>query len=107
MTYSPCIFALKRSNMKLSNVSNQYISTDNRFLWEFTQNLKSGDINCINGSKEKSVMEVFYKLIKAFSKGRTPVGYLVDRKQYGRQNLYLRYDYVSQSKPLRNCYEII
>ena len=105
MADSPCIFALKIS-MELSNVSNQYISTDNRSLWEFTQNLWSGDINCMNGSKEKTVMEVFYKLIKAFSKNRTPVGYLVSRKQYGRQNLYLRYDYVSQSKALSSFEEI-
>ncbi len=92
--------------MELSNVSNQYISADNRSLWKFTQNLTAGNVNCINGSKEKTVMEVFYKLIKAFSENRTPVGYLVTRKQYGRQNLYLRYDYVSQSKPLSSFEEI-
>jgi hypothetical protein len=65
-----------------------------------------GDINCINGSKEKNVLEVFYKLIKAYSKERIPIAYLVASKQHGKQNLYLRYDYVSQSKPLTSLEEI-
>lgn len=91
--------------MKLTSVSNQYVSTDNRPLWEFTQNLNSGDINCIIGNKEKKVMETFYKLIKVFSKERN-VGYLVSKKQYGRQNLYLSYDNISQSKPLNSFAEI-
>lgn len=85
--------------MKLTSIGNQYNPKDNRFLWEFTQNLNPGDINCIIGNKERKVMEVFYKLINAFSKDQN-VGYLVATRQYGKQNLYLRYDNVSQSKPL-------
>jgi len=92
--------------MELLNVSNRYNPIDNRSLWEFTQNLSSGDINCINGSKEKTVMELFYKLIKAFSNNETPVGYLVTKRQYGRQNLYLRYYYVSQSMSLNSFEEL-
>jgi len=92
--------------MKLTNTGKKYVATDNRSLWEFTQNLSSGDINCINGTKEKTVMEVFYKLIKAFSNNKTIVGYFVSRKQYGRQNLYLRYDHVAQSDPLKSFEEI-
>jgi len=91
--------------MKLTSVSNQYVSTDNRPLWEFTQNLNPGDINCIIGNKEKKVMETFYKLTKTFSKEKS-VGYMVSKKQYGRQNLYLRYDNISQSKPLNSIEEI-
>ena len=34
MALSHRIFALKRNNMELSNVSNQHISSDNRTLWE-------------------------------------------------------------------------
>ncbi len=85
--------------MKITSVGEEYVSTDTRSLWEFTQNLKHGDVNCIVGNKERKVMEVFYKLIKAFSKDRS-VSYLVSKRQYGRQNLYLRYYNVSQTTPL-------
>lgn len=96
----------KKIAMKLTSIREKYVATDNRSLWEFTQNLSSGDINCINGSKEKTVMGLFYKLIKAFSNNETPVGYLATKIRYGRQNLYLRYDYVSQSMAISSFEEI-
>jgi hypothetical protein len=91
--------------MKLSSVSNKYKQGDNRSLWQFTQNLKPGDINCVVGNKEKKVMEIFYKLIHTFSTERG-VCYLVNKRQYGRQNLYLSCQNVSQSEPLDSFSEI-
>ena len=92
--------------MDLSDDRREDIIKYNYSLWHFTQDLQSGDVNCVNGFKEKNVLDGFYKLIKAFSKDKIPVSYLVGKKQYGKQNLYLRYDYVSQSMPLSSFEEI-
>ena len=91
--------------MIITSVREKYISTDTKSLWEFTQNLKPGDVNCIVGNKERKVMEVYYKLIKAFSKDRS-VSYLVSKRQYGRQNMYMRHYNVSQSNPLSSFEDI-
>ena len=91
--------------MKITNVSTQRASTDNKHLWEFTQNLYPGDINCILGNKETQIISTFYSLIMAFSKEKN-VGYLVSKKQFGKQNLYVRTNSISQSKPLQSLVDI-
>jgi len=91
--------------MIITSVGEKYIPTDNKSLWKFTQNLNPGDVNCIIGNKERKVMEIYYKLVKAFSKERS-VSYLVSKRQYGRQNMYLRHYNVSQSDPLGSFEDI-
>jgi len=91
--------------MKKINVNTLKVPNDNKSLMSLIQNLNLGDIHCIIGHNEKKVMSTFYKLVMTCSLERT-VGYFVSKKQYGRQNLYIRTNSISQSIPLHTFEDI-